>query len=104
MTMITWRMKDGSEITADVTDGMNLMEAATTNNVPRIVGECGGCLSCATCHVFIDTEWVTKTGDADEIESAMLDITEVEQQSNSRLSCQIVASPELEGLVIHVPE
>ncbi|MGD8839917.1 MAG: 2Fe-2S iron-sulfur cluster-binding protein, partial [Gammaproteobacteria bacterium] len=50
-------MADGSEISAEVKDGLNLMEGATANNVPHIEGECGGCLSCATCHVFVDPEW-----------------------------------------------
>ncbi len=97
-------MEDGSELSADVNDGLNLMEAATSNNVPHIEGECGGCLSCATCHVFVDQDWFAKTGEIDEIEDTMLDMTDVERRDNSRLSCQITASPALEGLVLYVPE
>ena len=104
MANITWKMEDGSEITVDVNDGLNLMEAATANNVPHIEGECGGCLSCATCHVFVDPDWFTKTGEIDEIEDTMLEMTDVERRDNSRLSCQITASPELEGLILYVPE
>jgi len=104
MANITWKMEDGSEISVDVKDGLNLMEAATANNVPHIEGECGGCLSCATCHVFVDPEWLAKTGEVDDIEDTMLEMTDVEREDNSRLSCQIIASPELDGLVLHVPE
>ena len=72
MANITWKMEDGSEITAEVKDGLNLMEAATANNVAHIEGECGGCLSCATCHVFVEPEWFTKTGEIDDIRTAFV--------------------------------
>ncbi len=104
MANITWKMEDGSKISADVKDGLNLMEAATTNNVPHIGGECGGNLFCATCHVFVDPEWIARTGDGDDTEDCMLEMTDVERDYNSRLSCQIIASPGLDGLVLHVPE
>jgi 2Fe-2S ferredoxin len=104
MPTITWKMDDGSEITAEVKNGLNLMEAATAHNVPHIEGECGGCLSCATCHVFVDPEWYAKTGEIDDIEDTMLEMTDVEREDNSRLSCQIIASDELDGLVLYVPE
>ncbi len=104
MANITWITEDGSEISVDVKDGLNLMEAATANNVPHIEGECGGCLSCATCHVFVDEAWLAKTGEVDDIEDTMLEMTDVEREPNSRLSCQIIASPELDGLILRVPE
>lgn len=104
MAKITWKMQDGTVISAEVKDGLNLMEAATANNVSHIMGEYGGCLSCATCHVFVAHEWLAKTGEVDDIEDAMLEMTEVEREENSRLSCQIIASPELDGLLLHVPE
>ncbi len=104
MAHITWKMADGSEISADVNDGLNLMDAATSNNVPHIDGECGGCLSCATCHVMVEAEWLARTGDVDEIEDTMLEMTDVERADNSRLSCQIIASADLDGLILHVPE
>ena len=103
MAKVTWKTEDGNEIVADLQDGLNLMEAAKVNNVPSIEGECGGCLSCATCHVFVDESWLAKTGQAGEIEDAMLETTGVERRRNSRLSCQIVVSPELDGLVLLVP-
>ena len=104
MAEITWKMSDGSEISADVSDGLNLMDAANTNKVPNIDGDCGGNLSCATCHVFVDEDWLHKTGEVDEVEDTMLDMTDVERKDNSRLSCQITASPDLDGLVLYVPE
>jgi 2Fe-2S ferredoxin len=103
MPKVTWILGDGREISAQVAIGHNLMEAAVANNVPDVIGECGGCLSCATCHVYVDPAWETKTGKPGEMENDMLEITTAERKSNSRLSCQIVASEELDGLVLHVP-
>ena len=100
---VTWKLPDGSEKSADVAEGLNLMEAAVANDVTDIVGECGGSLSCATCHVFVDPDWSDKTGEASDFEDAMLDATEVERTEQSRLSCQIVMSPELDGLKLIVP-
>lgn len=104
MAKITWKTEDGNEISADVKDGLNLMEAAIANDVPNVDGDCGGCLSCATCHVFVDDAWLEKTGEVDDIEDTMLEMTDVERRDNSRLSCQLIASPELDGLVLYVPE
>ena len=104
MAKITWKTEDGNEISAEVKDGWNLMEAATANNVAHIEGECGGCLSCATCHVFVDEAWLAKTGEVDDIEETMLEMTDVERKDNSRLSCQIIASAALDGLILYVPE
>lgn len=104
MAKITWKIEGGNEISADVKDGLNLMEAAIANDVPNVDGDCGGCLSCATCHVFVDEAWFEKTGEVDDIEDTMLEMTDVERRDNSRLSCQLIASPELDGLVLFVPE
>lgn len=101
---VTWKLPDGAEITAEVADGTNMMEAAVANNVPNVIGECGGNLACATCHVYVDDAWAGKTGDVEDFEDAMLDATEAERTQASRLSCQIVASGDLDGLVLIVPE
>lgn len=101
---VTWKLPDGSEITADVANGTNLMEAAVANNVPNVDGECGGSLSCATCHVYVTPDWLAKTGMVGDFEDAMLDATEAERTDTSRLSCQIEASEELDGLVLEVPQ
>ncbi|WP_438991414.1 2Fe-2S iron-sulfur cluster-binding protein [Lentibacter sp.] len=100
---VTWSLPDGSEISADVAEGVNMMEAALANSVPNVIGECGGSLACATCHVYVDEGWHDKTGQAGDFEDAMLDATEAERGPHSRLSCQIVASPELDGLKLIVP-
>lgn len=101
---VTWKLPDGSEITAEVRDGTNMMEAAVANNVPNVIGECGGSLACATCHVYVDEAWADKTGTPDDFEDAMLDATEAERAQTSRLSCQIIASAELDGLTLIVPQ
>ena len=100
---VTWILGDGSEKSVDVEEGVTLMEAAVANDIPHIIGECGGCMSCATCHVFVDEAWREKAGKAEEFEEAMLDMTEVERQDRSRLSCQITMSSELDGIRLIVP-
>lgn len=100
---VTWKLPDGGEISANVENGMNMMEAAVANNVPTVIGECGGNLSCATCHVYVSDDWAPKTGEADEFEDVMLDVAEAERKPVSRLSCQIEASDDLDGLVLIVP-
>ena len=104
MPKVTWILADGREISAQVAIGHNLMEAAVANNVPNVIGECGGCLSCATCHVYVDPAWAAKTGRPGEMENDMLEITTAERKETSRLSCQIVASEELDGIVLRVPQ
>ncbi|MCB1622551.1 MAG: 2Fe-2S iron-sulfur cluster binding domain-containing protein [Thiothrix sp.] len=104
MATVTWRMADGSEITADVINGNTLMESALDNDVPRIFGDCGGSLACATCHVVVDDAWIDKCGSPGEEENDLLEMTDAPRQPNSRLSCQIVVSEDLDGLVVNVPE
>lgn len=101
---VTWKLPDGREISAEVADGVNMMEAAVANNVPNVIGECGGSLACATCHVYVDDAWSAQTGLAGDFEDAMLDATEAERGPTSRLSCQIIASDALDGLTLIVPE
>ena len=101
---VTWKLADGREISAEVRDGLSMMEAAVANNVPRVIGECGGSLSCATCHVFVDPAWADRVGQPERFEDGMLDVAEAERQATSRLSCQIKASAALDGLILHVPE
>ena len=100
---VTWILPDGGEISADVADGVNMMAAAVEHNIPGITGECGGNLSCATCHVYVADDWTGKTGNPDDFEDAMLDVAEAERKDCSRLSCQIVADAALDGLVLVVP-
>lgn len=101
---VTWKLPDGGEKTAQVENGTSMMQAAVDNNVPGIIGECGGTLSCATCHVYVDDAWADQTGDADDFEDSMLDVAEAERRATSRLSCQIEADDALDGLVLIVPQ
>ncbi|WP_282181114.1 2Fe-2S iron-sulfur cluster-binding protein [Aliiroseovarius marinus] len=100
---VTWVLPGGEEVVADVQMGVNLMEAATANNIAGIQGECGGSLSCATCHVHVDSDWLSKTGEKGDFEEAMLDMADGEVTDASRLSCQIEASDELDGIRLIVP-
>ncbi len=100
----TWILPDGRQITAEVPEGQSLMQAAVAANVPLVIGECGGNLSCATCHVVVTPDWVSRVGPPNDFEEPMLDITEAERQPASRLSCQIRMTAALDGLVLQVPK
>ena len=100
---VTWTLQDGSTVSADVAAGTNMMEAAVANNITGVIGECGGSLSCATCHVYVAEDWSDRAGEVGDFEDAMLDVTEAERTSTSRLSCQIVADETLDGLQLIVP-
>ncbi len=99
----TWTLPDRSTKTAEVSEGTSLMEAAVANNIPEIDGACGGCLSCATCHVLVDPKWLEKLPAVDVFEDSMLDSTDVERSENSRLSCQIKMCAALDGITMTVP-
>ena len=103
MPKITYIEHDGTahEIEGEV--GMTVMEVARKAEVPGIEAECGGACSCATCHVYVDENWQEKTGQAKEMEEDMLDFA-FEVRPNSRLSCQIKVTDELDGLVLRLPE
>ncbi|MGR3622817.1 2Fe-2S iron-sulfur cluster-binding protein [Pseudophaeobacter sp.] len=100
---VTWNLPGGEAVTAQVDYGQNLMEAAQAQSVPGIIGDCGGSLACATCHVHVATDWRQACGAPGEFEDAMLDMVD-DRQDGSRLSCQIEAAPALDGLVLTVPE
>jgi 2Fe-2S ferredoxin len=80
------------------------MRAAVDHGVPKIIGECGGELACATCHVFVDPEWFDRLAAANDDELAMLQVTSEEPTQYSRLSCQIAVVEDLDGLIVNVPE
>ena len=79
------------------------MEGPIDNNIPGIEAECGGACSCATCHVYVDPDWVAATGSPEHLEKDMLECA-MDLQDNSRLSCQIEVSDELDVLVVRMPE
>jgi ferredoxin, 2Fe-2S len=104
MPQVHWIMSNGERISDDVNAGTNLMDAAQVNGVPGVAGECGGCLSCATCHVVVDDAWRAACPPMAEVENTMLEVVTSPRQPGSRLSCQLVASEALDGIVLHVPD
>jgi 2Fe-2S ferredoxin len=103
MAEVTFIQFSGEQTTIDAGTGDSVMKVATDNLVPGIDADCGGECSCATCHVLVTDAWLEKTGDISEAEHSMLDLNP-DRQPNSRLSCQIAMSNELDGLVVNLPE
>jgi len=103
MVAITFIEFDGDPRTVEAPAGTTAMEAAVRNGIPGIVAECGGACACATCHVYVDEAWIDKVGEPSEMEEGMLDFAS-DVRPNSRLSCQITLTAELDGLVLHTPE
>ncbi len=104
MTKITFIAANGSNTTIDAKDGDSLMQNAVANNIDGIVAECGGSMMCATCHVYVDEAFIEKLPPRSDSEDEMLDSTASARKANSRLSCQITISPQLEGLVVNLPD
>ena len=103
MAKITFIAHDGTKFEVNAENGTTLMENAIKNSVPGIEAECGGACACATCHLYIDDNWSDKTGKPESMEEDMLDFA-YDVRAQSRLSCQIKISDELDGLVVTVPE
>ncbi len=103
MAKVTYVEHNGAEHVIDVKNGLSVMEGAVKNNVPGIDADCGGACACATCHVYVDAAWKDKVGTPSEMEKSMLDFAE-NVEANSRLSCQIKVSDEVEGLIVRMPE
>jgi 2Fe-2S ferredoxin len=103
MPNITYILADGSKKTLDVPSGTSVMQAAVNNGIEGIVAECGGSAMCATCHVYVAPEWADKLPPINAVEEEMLESVACERTDNSRLSCQLCASPEFEGLVVTLP-
>lgn len=103
MVNIVFIEHNGDEHPVTVTPGGTLMEAAIDNAVPGIDADCGGCCSCATCHVFVEEQWLSKLAPMGPNEEAMLSLS-ADRKSNSRLSCQVPIVDALDGLVVKMPE
>jgi 2Fe-2S ferredoxin len=103
MAKITYIEHNGTQHVIDVKSGLSVMEGAIKNNIPGIDADCGGACACATCHVYVQDQWLTKTGEKSAMEESMLDFAE-NVEPNSRLSCQIKVSDALDGLVVTMPE
>jgi len=103
MVQITFTDSEGTARTVDAEIGSTVMETAIKNDIPGIEAECGGACACATCHVYIDEAWFEKTGGPSPMEEDMLDFG-YDVRANSRLSCQIKVTEELDGLQVSTPE
>jgi 2Fe-2S ferredoxin len=103
MAKITFIAFDGTRFEVEAEKGSTVMENAIRNAVPGIEAECGGACACATCHVYVDEEWTATVGEPSPMEEDMLDFA-FDVRPNSRLSCQIKVSDDIDGLVVSVPE
>ena len=103
MPTITYIEHNGTEHQIEAEVGATLMQTALDNGVPGIDGDCGGGMSCATCHVYVTEDWFDKLEKKLDGEEDMLDQA-YEPKKNSRLSCQITVSDELDGLIVNMPE
>jgi ferredoxin, 2Fe-2S len=104
MPRVTYISHDETAKTLDIDVGTSVMQAAVFNGIDGIVAECGGSCMCATCHVYVREDQLALTPPMEADEDAMLEGAACERRPNSRLSCQLVVSPEMDGLVVHLPE
>ena len=103
MPTVIFEKADGSSQEIQIESGTSVMQGAVDNMVDGILGDCGGCCSCATCHCYVSEEWADKVGAPDDVEKDMLEFV-IDPQPTSRLSCQIVVSDDLDGLVVKLPK
>jgi 2Fe-2S ferredoxin len=103
MPKVTFIQADGSSSEVEALSGDSVMETAIDNDIRGIVAECGGACSCATCHVYVDEQWLDKLPAPDPLEDGMLDCV-IDRQPNSRLSCQIRVSDDIDGISVRIPE
>ena len=102
MPKITYITSENETHTIDVDNGLTVMEGAVQNDIPGIDADCGGGMACATCHVYVTQDWFDKLPKKEDGEEDMLDMA-FEPKKNSRLSCQIVVSDDLDGLKVNIP-
>ena len=102
MAKIKYIEHKGKTHTIDVANGLSVMEGAIQNNIPGIDADCGGSMACATCHVYVKEEWFDKLPKKEDGEEDVIDMA-YELNKFSRLSCQLIVSDELEGLVVNLP-
>ena len=103
MAKITYTDQQGNSKTVDVENGLSVMEGAIQNDVPGIDADCGGSMACATCHVYVEEKWLDKLSKAEDGEIDMIDMA-FEPKKNSRLSCQLIVTNELNGLKVTTPK
>ena len=102
MPKITYNDNQGNSKTIEVENGLSVMEGAIQNNIPGIDADCGGSMACATCHVYVEEKWLNRLPKAEDAEVDMIDMA-FEPKKNSRLSCQLIVSDELNGLTVTTP-
>ena len=103
MAKIIYKDYQGNSKTIEVENGLSVMEGAIQNDISGIDADCGGAMACATCHVYVEENWFNKLTKAEDAEVDMIDMA-YEPKKNSRLSCQIIVSDELDGLEVTTPE
>lgn len=103
MGKVTYIQPDGTKNQVELENGATVMEGAVQNGVAGIDADCGGACACATCHVYIDSAWTDKTGKPNDMEEGMLDFAS-EVKDESRLSCQITMSDDIDGIVVYLPQ
>jgi 2Fe-2S ferredoxin len=103
MVQITYVDSNGQTRSVEAEEGATVMETALKNSIPGIEAECGGACACATCHVYVDEAWADRLPPAQPMEEDMLDFA-FDVRPNSRLSCQIRVTPEIDGLIVRTPE
>tara|TARA_Y100000739_G_C20228505_1_gene293296 strand:+ start:56 stop:376 length:321 start_codon:yes stop_codon:yes gene_type:complete len=103
MPKIIYIEHNGKSHQIDVANGLTVMEGAVQNNIPGIDADCGGSMACATCHVYVKEDWFNKLPKKEDGEEDMLDMA-FEPKTNSRLSCQLMVSEQIDGLVVNLPE
>ena len=104
MRKVVFVSHDGAATTVEEADGVSVMRAALNATITGIVGECGGSMMCATCHVYVREPWASMLAEMTMTESEMLTMTASERRPSSRLSCQIVLSATLDGITVDLPE
>lgn len=104
MPLVTYIQHDGTRHDIEVPAGDSVMLGAVNNMIDGIAAECGGGLACATCHCYVDADWVEKLPPPTTTENEMLESTSAERRPNSRLSCQITVSEALDGITVYLPE
>ncbi len=103
MAKIMFVKPDGEQVEVEAETGHSIMEAALNNDIDEVLAECGGSMSCATCHVHIAPEWFAKLEPPTEMETELVDCA-IDPDEYSRLSCQIIMSDEFDGIVVNLPE
>ena len=103
MPKVTFNDFQGNSKTIEIDNGLSVMEGAIQKDIPGIDADCGGSMACATCHIYVEDRWFDKIPKAEDAENDMIDMA-FEPKKNSRLSCQIIVSDELDGLEVTTPE